>query len=211
MPFGGGGGGFGVDGSGGTGQAGSFIIHHSFTVLWTLAFPSQNLTNKRCFFKLKKCHLITLTTYEFRKNQDGVSMSKISGFVLAAGEGRRLRPATLSRPKALVPFCGVPLLELASSALHETGMNEIVVNAYYQGDRVYEASRRLGERYGWDIRVSSESKLLNQGGGLREGVKLVPDAEHILVHNVDVILDYDLKSLVKTHLETGAAVTALIP
>lgn len=137
-------------------------------------------------------------------------MSKISGFVLAAGEGRRLRPATLSRPKALIPFCGVPLLELASSVLHETGMNEIVVNAYYQGDRVYEAARRLSLRHGWDIRVSSESKLLNQGGGLREGIKLVPDAEHILVHNVDVILDYDLKSLIKTHLETGAAVTALV-
>ena len=81
-------------------------------------------------------------------------MSHICGFVLAAGEGRRLRPATLSRPKALVPFCGVPLLELASSVLSEVGMKEIIVNACYQGDRVYEAARRLKEKYGWDIRVS---------------------------------------------------------
>ena len=137
-------------------------------------------------------------------------MSHICGFVLAAGEGRRLRPATLSRPKALVPFCGVPLLELACSVLHEVGMNEIIVNACYQGDRVYEVSRRLKEKYGWDIRVSMESKLLNQGGGLREGIKLVPEADHILVHNVDVIADYDLRKLIDQHLSSHAAVTALL-
>ncbi|MBO7532761.1 MAG: NTP transferase domain-containing protein, partial [Victivallales bacterium] len=131
-------------------------------------------------------------------------MSHICGFVLAAGEGRRLRPATLSRPKALVPFCGVPLLELASSVLSEVGMKEIIINACYQGDRVYEAARRLKEKYGWDIRVSMESKLLNQGGGLREGVKLVPEADHILVHTVDVIVDYDLRKLIEQHLSSHA-------
>ena len=137
-------------------------------------------------------------------------MSHICGFVLAAGEGRRLRPATLSRPKALVPFCGVPLLELASSVLSEVGMKEIIVNACYQGDRVYEAARRLKEKYGWDIRVSMESKLLNQGGGLREGIKLVPEADNILVHNVDVIVDYDLRKLIEQHLSSHADVTALV-
>ena len=62
-------------------------------------------------------------------------MTTISGFILAGGEGRRLRPATLTRPKALVPFCGVPLLELAASCLHEAGLDKVVVNASYQGDR----------------------------------------------------------------------------
>ena len=33
----------------------------------------------------------------------------VCGFILAAGRGTRLRPATLVRPKALVPFCGVQI------------------------------------------------------------------------------------------------------
>ncbi len=114
-------------------------------------------------------------------------MSRICGFILAAGEGRRLRPATLTRPKALVPFCGVPLLELVASSLAEQGISPIVVNACYQADRIYEACARLQMANGWDLRVSLEPQLLNQGGGLRKGVELVPEAEHVLVHNVDIV------------------------
>ena len=137
-------------------------------------------------------------------------MTTISGFILAGGEGRRLRPATLTRPKALVPFCGAPLLELAASCLHEAGLDKIVVNASYQGDRVYETCRRLSLTHSWDIRVSMEASLLNQGGGLRQGIRLLPEAEHFLVHNVDVILDYDLSSLIAAHQEQRAAITCLL-
>ena len=81
-------------------------------------------------------------------------MAKIGGFILAAGEGRRLRPATLTRPKALVPFCGVPLLELVASYLNELGLEETVVNASYQGERVFEACQRLSNEHGWNLKVS---------------------------------------------------------
>lgn len=135
---------------------------------------------------------------------------KISGFILAAGEGRRLRPATLTRPKALVPFCGVPLLHLAASHLSAIGITEIAVNASYQGERVCEAAARLGRESHWDLRVSSEDRLLDTGGGLRQGAKLIPEADHILVHNVDVVLDYDLRRLVSRHLEGQALATVLL-
>ena len=57
-------------------------------------------------------------------------MTRICGFVLAAGEGRRMRPATLVSPKALLPFCGVPLWELAVAELRALpGVEQAVVNA----------------------------------------------------------------------------------
>ena len=59
-------------------------------------------------------------------------MTRICGFVLAAGEGRRMRPATLVCPKALLPFCGVPLLELAVAELRALpGVEQVVVNACF--------------------------------------------------------------------------------
>lgn len=136
--------------------------------------------------------------------------SSVSGFILAAGEGRRLRPATLVRPKCLVPFCGVPLLELAAGELNRLGLNGIAVNACYQGDRVGEAVRRLAGANGLDLRVSMESRLLDTGGGLRRGLRLLPDAGHVLVHNVDVVVDFDLRRLVRHHLTSEADVTLLL-
>ena len=136
--------------------------------------------------------------------------NEIAGFILAAGEGRRLRPATLMRPKALVPFCGVPLLELVASYLNELGIKKTIVNASYQGERVFEACQRLKDQYGWDLRVSCESKLLNQGGGIRYGVRLLPEVETFLVHNVDILVDYDLRYLIDQHFQNQADVTVLL-
>jgi choline kinase len=45
---------------------------------------------------------------------------------LAAGEGRRLRPLTDDRPKAMVELGGVPLAERALRSLCEAGAGEIV-------------------------------------------------------------------------------------
>jgi len=62
-------------------------------------------------------------------------------------EGRRLRPATLSRAKALLPFCGVPLLELTASMLSSLPVDNMVVNCCYQADRVSEFCARLAHTW----------------------------------------------------------------
>ena len=95
----------------------------------------------------------------------------LTGFVLAAGEGKRLRPVTLERPKALVPFCGVPMLELAAARLAELPVDELVVNAWYKADAVTEFCAGLEQRIGRRVRVSLEPQLLDTGGGLRHGLR----------------------------------------
>jgi NDP-sugar pyrophosphorylase family protein/aminoglycoside/choline kinase family phosphotransferase len=110
----------------------------------------------------------------------------------------------------LVPFCGVPLLELALSQLQRLNLGPTAVNVSYQGDRVYEAARRLGSTLDMDIRISQENELLDHGGGLRKGLRILPEAGHLLVHNVDEILDFDLQRLVDQHLASGAAATLLM-
>lgn len=137
-------------------------------------------------------------------------IEETAGFILAAGEGPRLRPATLIRPKALMPFCGVPVLELAASQLFGVGLQTVVVNAWHLAAQVDDAVAELKERRGWDLRVSREAGLLGTGGGLRAGARLVPDASHVLVHNTDVILDFPLGRLLEEHAARGAAVTALL-
>lgn len=139
-----------------------------------------------------------------------MSPDTIGGFILAAGEGRRLRPASLLRPKALMPFCGVPMLELAAAQIAALGIRRTVVNAWHLADQVETMAADLQQRQGWALRVSREPVLLDTGGGLRLGARLLPGAEHILVHNADVVLDFPLAQLLAQHAARQAAVTALL-
>jgi choline kinase len=60
---------------------------------------------------------------------------------LAAGEGRRLRPLTDDRPKAMIELGGVPLAERALRALRAAGMEAMVAVTGYRS----EALRDLGD------------------------------------------------------------------
>ena len=133
-----------------------------------------------------------------------------AGFILAAGESRRLRPASLVRPKALMPFCGVPMIELAAAQLIDAGVGTVVVNAWHLADQVSDAVAELRELRGWNVLVSQEAELLGTGGGLREGATLVPEARRLLVHNADVVLDFSLREMLDEHEKAGAAATILL-
>ncbi len=56
--------------------------------------------------------------------------------VLAAGEGTRMRPLTLSRPKVLVPVAGAPLLDHIIDNLTEMEVSEVLLVTLYKGEAV---------------------------------------------------------------------------
>lgn len=56
--------------------------------------------------------------------------------VLAAGEGQRLRPLTLTRPKHLLPIGGKPLLEHLLLALKEVGITDILLVVHYKAEKI---------------------------------------------------------------------------
>jgi choline kinase len=56
--------------------------------------------------------------------------------VLAAGEGTRLRPYTLDRPKCLVPLAGRPLLDWQADALRRAGVSDLTVVTGYRADAI---------------------------------------------------------------------------
>lgn len=62
--------------------------------------------------------------------------------VLAAGEGTRLRPHTLDRPKCLVPLAGHPLLTWQVGALRRASIDDIVVVTGYRSDQIEALGHR---------------------------------------------------------------------
>jgi UDP-N-acetylglucosamine diphosphorylase / glucose-1-phosphate thymidylyltransferase / UDP-N-acetylgalactosamine diphosphorylase / glucosamine-1-phosphate N-acetyltransferase / galactosamine-1-phosphate N-acetyltransferase len=56
--------------------------------------------------------------------------------ILAAGEGKRVRPLTRSRPKALIPVANRPIIEYVIEALLKNGIRDIVVVVGYRKEQV---------------------------------------------------------------------------
>lgn len=113
--------------------------------------------------------------------------------ILAAGKGERMRPLTLNTPKPLIPVAGVPLIEYHLRALARAGINEVVINHAWLGDKI-EAHLGDGERFSVRITYSRESQPLETGGGIFRALPYLGD-EPFLVVNGDVFTDYDFAKL----------------
>ena len=133
----------------------------------------------------------------------------MEGFILAAGLGTRLRPLTDDRPKALVEVGGATLLEHTIHKLERAGIRHLVVNIHHFADKMVDF---IGSRT-WEatIDVSDERDLLlDTGGGLKQAATLFSGRENILVHNVDILSDIDLREVERAHCEQGNLVTLCV-
>ncbi|MDE6513705.1 MAG: nucleotidyltransferase family protein [Muribaculaceae bacterium] len=118
----------------------------------------------------------------------------MKAMVFAAGEGNRLRPLTLTRPKALVEVGGKPMLARVLENVRAAGIREVVVNVHYLADMIVDF---LAENdFGLKISIADErGRLLDTGGGLLAARHLLDGNEPILLHNADICTDLDLSRL----------------
>ena len=127
-------------------------------------------------------------------------------FVPAAGFGTRLKPWTLTHPKALVPVGGRPMLGRVIEHLRNCGFGRITVNVHHFASQIEEFLST--EMAGCGVEVSDERLLLlDTGGGLLKARPLFRSYP-VLVHNVDILSDADLETLYNTAASTG--VTTLL-
>ncbi|SFF38878.1 Nucleotidyl transferase [Fontimonas thermophila] len=116
--------------------------------------------------------------------------------ILAAGRGERMRPLTDHTPKPLVEVRGRPLIEHHLDGLHRAGIERVVVNLGWLGERL-RAHLGDGARYGLRIDYSVEGwPALETGGGIYRALPLLGTAPFIVI-NGDVYCDYPLRQLVE--------------
>ncbi len=133
----------------------------------------------------------------------------MKAMIFAAGFGTRLRPLTDSCPKALIPIQGTPLLEIAIQRLQQAGVREIIINAHYFADLIFEFVRQR-DPSDVTIQVSDERDLLlDTGGGLKKAAWFFEDGQPFFAHNVDVVSDVDLSALYQFHCAHPDALATL--
>lgn len=134
----------------------------------------------------------------------------MKAMIFAAGLGTRLKPLTDKMPKALVPVAGKPMLEHVIMKLKSSGFDDIIINIHHFGEQIIDFLN-ANNSFGINIRISDErDMLLDTGGGIRHALELFPTDEPVLIHNVDILSDVNLKEFYSFHLQSGNDATLMV-
>jgi len=130
----------------------------------------------------------------------------MQALVLVGGEGTRLRPLTLSRPKPALPLVDRPFIRYLVDWLGRHGVDEVVMACGFRPDDLRTA---LGDAVpgGPSIRYIAEDEPLGTAGPIRLAADLGLLGERFLVLNGDLLSDLDLTALQRRHAEAGAVIT----
>lgn len=117
----------------------------------------------------------------------------MNAMILAAGLGTRLRPLTLTTPKPLLSVGGKPLIVWHLEQLAALGVQTVVINTAWLGERLHEA---LGDGSAWGLRIlwSDETEPLETAGGIIQALPLL-GIEPFLLINGDIWSRFSLQPL----------------
>ena len=117
-----------------------------------------------------------------------------TAMILAAGLGTRLKALTQDKPKALVELNGKPLLQHCIENLIANGFYHIVINVHHFGEQIIDFINQ--HQFDAVIQISDERDLLmDTGGGIVKATPLFKDSKAIMVHNVDIISNVNLREM----------------
>ena len=117
--------------------------------------------------------------------------------LLAAGLGTRLRPITLTTPKCLIPFEGIPLLEIWLRQLESAGIEEALINLHHLPDQVQQF---VDQRKGIiEIHTAYEPNLLGSLGSLLYNRKFYQNEDSIFVGYADNLVSAVQEKLITDH------------
>lgn len=132
-------------------------------------------------------------------------MKTLKAVVLAAGEGRRLRPLTLTRPKHMIQIGGRPLLEHHLLSLRDSGIKEILLVVNYKSDQI---KRHFGD--GSKFGITIEYIHQKETKGTADAFALAEDhmnGDFLATYGDLLISPEVVKSALDLHLKEAPAAT----
>jgi len=117
--------------------------------------------------------------------------------ILAAGEGRRLRPFTETMPKVMLPVANKPVLEYVVDAVKNSGIDEIIIVVGYRKEVIMEYFKNYEDV---DIKYVVQDKQLGTAHALLQAKKHIKDS--FIVLSGDNIIDQNsISKLIKDKSE----------
>jgi mannose-1-phosphate guanylyltransferase len=122
----------------------------------------------------------------------------MKAFLLAAGQGTRLRPITDTIPKCLVPICGTPMLRIWMDICRNAGIDEVMVNVHTHADVVRNWLK--ANNNGIRVRLAEEATLLGSAGTILANRDWVASESSFWILYADVLTNTSLTRIREFHL-----------
>ena len=105
--------------------------------------------------------------------------------ILAAGEGQRLRPFTVTKPKVMLSIADKPILQYVVESLAQNGIRNLVLVVGYRREQVFDWIGS-GEQFGVDITYVTQEKQLGTAHALAQA-KAVTENEFLVLPGDNLI------------------------
>jgi len=116
--------------------------------------------------------------------------------ILAAGEGKRMRPLTGSRPKVMLPIAGKPMLQHLISEVRDAGINEFILVVGY-GEAAVRSYFSDGSDLGISIRYITQKRQRGTGDALISVAPFIKTS-FLLLNGDMVVKKNDIISVLST-------------
>lgn len=127
--------------------------------------------------------------------------------IMAGGEGSRLRPLTIRRPKPMVPVVDRPAIVHIMELLKRHGVTEVVITLQYLASVVQEYLGD-GSSMGMKIHYTVEDTPLGTAGSIRLGEQHL--TETFMVISGDALTDFDLGAAVAFHKQKKSTASIIL-
>src|SRR2546428_4613420 len=124
--------------------------------------------------------------------------------VMAGGEGSRLRPLTINRPKPMVPIVNKPVMQHVLDLLKRHGITDVVVTVQYLASVIQDYFGD-GSQLGMNISYSIEEIPLGTAGSVKNAEDQLK--ETFIVISGDALTDFNLTEIIEFHQARKAKAT----
>lgn len=114
---------------------------------------------------------------------------KLKAIILSAGEGSRMRPLTLTKPKTMLPVAGKPIIQYNIESLRDNGITDILLIVCYK-EEIVRNYFGDGSDFGVNISYKTQKDFLGTANAISYGEDFIDDS--IIVLNGDIILDDEI-------------------
>jgi len=126
--------------------------------------------------------------------------------IMAGGEGSRLRPLTVNRPKPMIPIVNRPILEHTLESLKREGFKDFYFTLHYLPKFITDYFEG-GSKWGVKIEYSIEERPLGTAGGVK---KICEGFDRVLVWSGDVLAFTSIIDMINFHEEGNSVVTMAV-